>query len=139
MRSSITAAALAMLLLGCGSRGPSPTATGSAEAGRPGSGILGRVHLGPQCPLESAAHPCPDRPAAGSVVTISGPVPARSTTGLRVVARTTSDAAGAFRVALPPGRYVVTADAGMSCPEASRRVVSGAYAEVDLRCDTGIR
>ena len=40
---------------------------------------------------------------------------------------------------LRPGTYVVTADAGMSCTRMTARVEPGAYAETDVRCDTGIR
>ena len=57
----------------------------------------------------------------------------------RVVARTTTDARGSFRVGLIPGTYVVTADAGMSCAVVLVRVTGGPDAKVDIQCDTGIR
>ncbi len=56
-----------------------------------------------------------------------------------VVACTTADADGSYRVAVAPGRYVVTADAGMSCEPMDARVTAGAYSKVDIPCDTGIR
>ena len=58
---------------------------------------------------------------------------------MEVVARTTTHADGSYRVAVPPGMYVVTAHAGMSCELMNIRVTSGAYSKVDIPCDTGIR
>ena len=56
-----------------------------------------------------------------------------------VVARTTTDADGSYRVAVAPGEYVVTADAGMSCELMDARVAAGNYTTVEIPCDTGIR
>lgn len=56
-----------------------------------------------------------------------------------MVARTTTDADGSYRVAVAPGEYVVTADAGLSCELMDARVAPGAYTKVDIPCDTGIR
>ena len=47
--------------------------------------------------------------------------------------------AGNYRVGVAPGKYVVTADAGMSCELMDARVEAGAYSKVDIPCDTGIR
>ena len=58
---------------------------------------------------------------------------------MEVVARATTDADGSYRVAVSPGMYVVTAQAGMSCELMDRRVTAGAYSKVDIPCDTGIR
>lgn len=91
------------------------------------TGITGRVLLGPQCPVEVAGEPCDDEPAAHVTVLVSGE-PAAET-----------DADGRFRVALAPGEYVVTADAGMSCDAVDARVPDGGYARVEISCDTGIR
>ena len=55
------------------------------------------------------------------------------------VARTTTAADGTFTVVLDPGDYVVTAEAGISCELMDARVARGAYTEVDVPCDTGIR
>ncbi len=138
-RRCLTGLVLALLLTGCGDRSHS-TADGNPTRGtRARSGILGVVHLGPTCPVENQTRPCEDRPARGSTVTIARVYPSGSSAGLRVVARTTTDRAGRYRIELRPGTYVVTADAGMSCTRMTRRVTSGAYAETDVRCDTGIR
>jgi hypothetical protein len=119
-------------LAGCGLHDPD----GSTAAR---SGIVGRLHLGPQCPVERPGHPCPDRPSEGSTVTVAEQGPDLLDESGAVVARTTTDAHGAFRVALSPGTYVVTADAGMSCRRVTARVILGADAKVDIECDTGIR
>jgi len=128
----VLAIALAVpLLAGCGEQGP----------GAPGdqSGVAGRVHLGPQCPVETEGDPCADEPAAGSRVTVAKPLPGDAYAGGEVVARTTTDADGSYRVAVAPGDYVVTADAGMSCELMDARVTAGVYSKVDIPCDTGIR
>lgn len=118
-------------LAGCGTEG-------SAPAGDQ-SGVAGRVHLGPQCPVETAGDPCADEPAAGVDVTVAEQLPGELYAAGEVVATTTTDADGRFRVEVPPGRYVVTADAGMSCELMDARVMAGAYSLVDVPCDTGIR
>jgi hypothetical protein len=118
-------------LAACGNQGPGTT--------QDQSGVAGRVHLGPQCPVETKGDPCQDKPAAGSKVTVAKQPPGNSYAGGEVVARTTTDADGSYRVAVPPGMYVVTADAGMSCELMDARVKPGAYSKVDIPCDTGIR
>jgi hypothetical protein len=127
----LTIALAASLLAGCGDQG--------LRTARGESGVAGHVHLGPQCPVETAGNPCADEPASGSRVTIAEQLPGDSYAGGEVVARTTTDAEGSYRVALAPGEYVVTADAGMSCELMDARVDAGAYSKVDIPCDTGIR
>lgn len=119
------------LLAGCGDQDAGTT--------RDQSGVTGRVYLGPQCPVETAGDPCPDVPAAGSRVTVAEQLPGDSYAQGEVVARTTTDADGSYRVAVAPGNYVVTADAGMSCELMDARVTAGSYSTVDIPCDTGIR
>lgn len=119
----VAVAVLIAMLAGCGEQ----------SRGEPASGILGRVHLGPRCPVQTADHPCPDAPAAGVTVTVSAPGAGD------LVARTHTTRSGTFRVAVAPGQYVVTADAGMSCVRQEVRVSPGRDTSVDLSCDTGIR
>ncbi len=116
---------------GCGARDPGTTLDQS--------GVAGSVHLGPQCPVETEGDPCEDKPAAGSEITVATPLHGDPDAGGGVVARTTTDADGNYRVAVPPGMYVVKAEAGMSCELMNVRVTSGAYSNVDIPCDTGIR
>ena len=119
-------------LAGCGDSGPETT--------RDQSGVAGRVHLGPQCPIETeVADPCADMPAARSTVTVAKQLPGESYASGEVIARTTTDADGRYSVDVAPGRYVVTSDAGMSCELMEARVTASAYSKVDIPCDTGIR
>jgi phage tail sheath gpL-like len=123
--------ALAVSLAACGDQ--------SAGTAREQSGVTGQVHLGPQCPVETEADRCADKPAAGSWVTVAKQRPGDSDAGGEVVARTTTNADGRFRVNVAPGNYVVTANAGMSCEPMDARVTTAAYSQVDIPCDTGIR
>jgi hypothetical protein len=132
MRAGLPLALAAGLLtfIACGDQGP---------ATEPDSGVTGMVHVGPQCPVESATDPCDEQAAAGVTVIVSEQVPGEAYVAGKEVARTTTAADGSFRVSLAPGEYVVTAEAGMSCELMDARVARGAYAEVDVPCDTGIR
>jgi hypothetical protein len=133
MRASgvLIIALVVSFLAGCGVQDPGTT--------RDRSGVQGRVHLGPQCPVETEGDPCGDKPAAGSKVTVAKQLPGNSDAGGEVVARTTSDADGNYRVAVSPGMYVVTAQAGMSCELIKIRVTTSGYSRIDIPCDTGIR
>ena len=116
--------------------------TGCADQGQAThvtSGVTGQVLLGPRCPVEMAGDPCPDQPAAGARVTVTVQLAGELNPDGEVVARTTTDAEGRYRVAVPPGRYVVTADAGMSCELVATPVAASSYAKADIPCDTGIR
>lgn len=128
--TTLTLAAGISMLIGCGAQ--SPTATTP-------SGITGLVHLGPQCPIETVGDRCDDQPAPRMTVTVSEPIPGDSYTAGKLVARVTTDTHGSYRIAVPPGDYVVTSDAGMSCQLTDATVTNGTYAEVDIPCDTGIR
>ena len=132
VRQVLTIALAVSFLAGCGEDAD----TGST---RDQSGVVGVVRLGPQCPLESEDDPCTDQPAVGARVTVARRIPGDSRAAGEVVARATTDADGTFRVAVAPGNYVVTADAGMSCELMDARVTAGAYSKVDVPCDTGIR
>lgn len=130
---ALTLAVAAFFLSGCGDQGQGQT-TGDE------SGVAGRVQLGPQCPVETAGgDPCADDPAPAARVTVSKQLPGDLYAAGEVLARTTTDADGSYSVAVAPGHYVVTADAGMSCALMDARVTTGAYTKVDIPCDTGIR
>lgn len=104
-----------------------------------GSGVAGVVRLGPQCPVEVEGRPCPDVPPVGVKVLIAEQLPGELYGAGDPVAETTTDAKGRFRVAVPPGAYVVTAEAGMSCEFMDAVVTAGAVTDIDVPCDTGIR
>jgi hypothetical protein len=126
----LTLAAGLLIVVACGDQQP---------AAEPDSGVTGVVHLGPQCPVQSSQDPCDAQAAAGVTVTVSEQIPGEAYVAGKEVARTTTAADGTFTVALAPGEYVVTAEAGMSCELMDARVARGTYAKVDIPCDTGIR
>jgi len=97
-------------------------------------GIHGTVRLGPLCPVQSLASPCPDKPVEGWIgVQDSG--------GKWSSYRTSGD--GTFSIALQPGSYQVTAreigDNPRTSKPVSATVRAGSFTEVDLQIDTGIR
>jgi hypothetical protein len=111
------------------------TACGGDGAGDASSGIRGRALAGPQCPVEVAGTPCPDEPWMGTVVATA------TETGDRHTAE--SDASGRFELPLAPGTYELSIEAdGGGPPTAKPQTVTvepGAFAEVTLLVDTGIR
>lgn len=124
------AATVLLLAAACGGR------TGEAP---PRSGVTGLVHLGPQCPVELADQPCPDRPAAGVTVIVSEQLAGEAHAAGRPVGQAVTDDEGRFEIAVEAGDYVVTAEAGMWCELMDARVDASGYVEVDVPCDTGIR
>jgi len=114
------------------------TAPGPTTAAPPpaGSGITGRITVDGGCPVVTDP-PCPDRPYPARI-TIT-----EATTG-KAMASLVSGQDGAYRIALPPGRYVlhVASPEGHPFPRpASVTVVvpPGHYATENVRLDTGIR
>lgn len=105
-------------------------ACGAAAA--PSAGIRGTVFAGPACP--GPAHvdsPCPDLPVAMTLEVVQG---------TSVVAAVTSGADGRFNVALAPGSYTVRSRSGLPALRSqSITVTVGAYTEVALHADTGMR
>lgn len=130
MRLALLLLSAVLVLAGCGDE---------PADDEPRSGIKGQVLLGPQCPVESVDEPCDDVPAADVLVSVSTQPPGEAYGAGDPVATTRTGADGTFEVALAPGDYVVTADAGMSCEFMDAHVTDGDYAEVDVPCDTGIR
>jgi len=108
----------------------------SAPAGSAGSGIGGVAVAGPTCPVEQAGDSaCLPRPVEGAVVVVTDQAGEE-------VGQATTDAEGRFFVALPGGRYRVTAgdvDGLTGAPAPMDVVVSDGEATVELAYDTGIR
>lgn len=101
------------------------------------SGVGGRVTGGPTCPVERPGDPaCAPRLVAGAVLVVKG-------AGGTEIARTTTDASGFYRIALPPGEYTLEAspvEGFMSGPAPTPfTVADGALTALDLSYDTGIR
>jgi hypothetical protein len=113
---------LLVLTVACGS---------SADAS---SAIHGTVLLGPTCPVEMAASPCPTGIWTGTVR-------ATSSDGNTFEAET--DDRGNFAVALPPGTYevvAVTVEGTMPTGVPSTvTVANGVDHELVLQVDSGIR
>jgi hypothetical protein len=105
----------------------------------PPSGIKGTVLLGPTCAIEASPgdnNPVPClTPYAATLVVLDNE-------GVKV-ATVTSGGDGKFQVDLPPGDYVVTPGSGTdSYPIAQPQSVTvdaGAYTEIQVNYDTGIR
>jgi hypothetical protein len=127
------AAAVAGLVSGCGTQGP--------DSGiRQDTGvIIGRVQLGPQCPVQVQGRPCDDKPAVGAPVVISQRLPGEAQAAGPEIARTTTDATGHFHIEVAAGAYVATAAAGMYCQLTYVTVTAGQDARTEIPCDTGIR
>src|SRR6266540_5182449 len=127
MRRMPAISILLLFLVACAGRGPSTTGD---------TGIRGTVLLGPTCPVETLESPCPDRPLADVEIHVLQ--------GGDVVATVRSDGEGRFAVALDPGRYEVQAvveegGPGMSAKPVDVSVTSGAFTDVSVPVDSGIR
>jgi hypothetical protein len=112
-----------------------PGAGGSGGTGP--SGIAGTAVAGPVCPVVRTNDPnCNPRPVADTVVVVRGLDGSE-------VARTKTNAAGAFQMTLPPGSYTVGGEqtSGFPVPPApvAVTVVANTQTRVDLLFDTGIR
>ena len=124
LRSTLLAATLAVI--GCGSNsllGP------EAE-----QGVEGVALIGPQCPVQSEAIPCPDLPHSATIEVVE------AEGGWVTRVRTGSD--GRFRIGLEPGRYRLLPLSGDPFPVATNvevDVSKGAWSSVTVRVDTGIR
>ncbi|WP_426999039.1 carboxypeptidase-like regulatory domain-containing protein [Pseudarthrobacter sp. N5] len=118
-------AAAGLLLCGC-----------SIDPGR-GTGhsglITGYVMTAPVCPVERVGQECPPRPLSGaSVLALDGDA---------VRGSALTDGTGAFRLALPEGRYVIRASnvGGYASAASQEVVVSGDPVHITLIVDSGIR
>ena len=112
-----------LVLLGCHQQAPA------------GTGIRGVVTLGPACPVETVNSPCPESPFRGDVM---------ATASDGTTTTVTTDAQGGFAMDLREGTYVVTAitpnGSGPPTPiPQTVRVDAGAYTQVTLEVDSGIR
>jgi hypothetical protein len=132
---SLVAAALsgALLLAGCAAPGVPPSSSLT------GSGIEGKVWLGPTCPVErNPPDPnCADRPFATRLALTTAD-------GARVVTEFDSGEDGAFHVRAEPGDYVIRgAREGGGPPtcasEGAITVVAERFTMADVQCDSGIR
>lgn len=119
--------ALTVLLAACGPSVPSAP---------PNTGIRGTVTLGPTCPVERVGEPPCITPLAAALAITSAEDGS-------VVARVSSGPDGAFQVDVPPGDYVIVPEPGGDPfpfgQPVEVTVEAGAYTEVEVAYDTGIR
>ena len=131
MKRPILALAVPMLLLvACSSY----SAVDVPPSPMPDSGVRGTVVQGPNCPVEIAGSPCPDRPWQGKVqaFTLTG----------ALVRETGTNTNGEFELPLEPGTYDLTPYTLDGPPTAKMQrvtVTSHAFLSVTLQVDTGIR
>lgn len=121
---------------------PETTPAPSASAVPGESGVEGVVLAGPTCPVERIDSPCPDRPVSLTL----GFYTATHSTPAVPVATATSDAGGRFRLALPPGTYIVQRACGpQNCAQFPSvkpvmvEVQAGRFTNLTVNADTGIR
>jgi hypothetical protein len=105
---------------------PTPTPTDS--------GIEGRVLIGPMCPVVQAGTECPDQPYQATLMVLRP-------NGQEVM-RFETDKDGRFRVALPPGEYILHPESHNVMPFAAEQtftVSPGEFTQVIVNYDSGIR
>lgn len=133
--------AIALLSVSC--------ADGSEEIGVAASttavttGVRGVVAVSPSCAALAVDQTCPETPVPEAKVVVRSPGTDRSR-GVSVngaVATVTAGRDGTFSVLLPPGDYVVVAEAKSipRCEGVAVRIPSTGFAEVHVLCDSGIR
>jgi hypothetical protein len=129
MRRLLPLLLLLLLLPSCREAAPGSEGGGLAT-------IAGTVLLGPMCPVETEASPCPDEPLPGIEVKAIG-----SNGG--VAATAVSDEEGRFSMRVAGGDYTLEAvlddDPSRSARPVEVSVESGAKVEVDVPVDSGIR
>jgi hypothetical protein len=109
---------------------------GRSEPSGSSSGVAGRVVAGPTCPVETEASPCEPRAVQTDVA-----IESADGEDLRSVP---TEADGSFRVALAPGRYLLTPRPPAGDPDLLPRsltvtVEAGRFVRVTLVLDTGLR
>ncbi|MGW0701759.1 hypothetical protein ACWD0A_21070 [Streptomyces sp. NPDC002867] len=141
MRSRVlTVAATASLmapaaLASCADSPHQGPGTGPRDAA---SGVAGVVVLWPVCPVEGAPEQREDE-CRGEPTKASVHVRDRTTDDVAATARAEPD--GRFRVSVRPDEYTVTAEVPGTefCKAVDVTVRPGMYADVTVRCDTGLR
>jgi carboxypeptidase family protein len=125
----LTLSILALVVVACGSEAPAP--------GAQDQGVRGVVLLGPRCPVETQASPCPDEPLPGVTVRVFRD-------GEPLDETATSDESGRFELRLPPGDYTLEAivpegGPGMFSKPVDVTVPASGFVDVAVSVDTGIR
>ena len=126
-----------MSLVGALILAAAPDGTGQPHPTSAESGIVGVVHIGPNCPLVQSERSCPDRPFAANIMVTN------ATDGQQVLTvRSGQD--GTFRVQLAPATYRLVPHSPHpgAPPYAEPQTVTveeGKYVSVVIKYDSGIR
>lgn len=116
--------------------GPSCEFAPCPTVGTMQSGIVGTVLLGPQCPVIKEGEDCPDKPYQTKLAVTTPD-------GARVITQFDSDKAETFRVSMPAGNYAIRSAAAANvlpyCTADAITVTVGAYTQIVVSCDTGVR
>jgi hypothetical protein len=123
------------LLTACHGDGP----TSPDPASQPHGTLSGAVTLGPNCPAETPANPCPPAPGAFALRKVLVYDLART----RVVVTVDIDSHGFYIVSLVPGQYTVDlqksgADTSRDVP-ATVTILKDLVTSHNISIDTGIR
>ncbi len=122
------------VLASAGSGRGLPRDLAASRVRQPDSGITGKVLIGPTCPVERPGRVCV-RPYQATITIRREP---RHT----LVGRVRSSAAGHFRMALKPGRYLLQPQNGHPYPRSSPQLATvdiHRYTVVLIGYDSGIR
>jgi len=100
------------------------------------SGIKGTVTIGPTCPVERVPRDpnCADKPYQASLRI--------KNQGGKVVIESKTNEDGSFEFSLPPGQYTIesaTTSVMPSLSPVSITIAPGAYSQINLQFDSGIR
>jgi hypothetical protein len=99
-----------------------------------GSGIEGRVLIGPMCPVVQQGQSCPDQPYQATLTV-------RNSNGLQI-AQFQTDEQGRFNIPLVPGEYILHPESPNGVPFAGDQsfvVETGQYTQLTVHYDSGIR
>lgn len=115
-----------LILAACSPVRPTPADTG----------IEGQVLIGPMCPVAREGVDCPDQPYQATLVILRADG--------REVIRFETDEEGRFRVAIPPGDYILRPEPPQRKPlpyaaEQEFSVQAGQYTQLTINYDSGIR
>jgi len=126
--ASLVALWLVLAMAACGDTG------GTGETVVTDSGVQGEVRISPLNPVE--------QPGVENDGPYSATLRVRRASDGKLIAETTSDEEGLFRVALPPDAYILEPVNGDPLPTASPQqfiVLSGQFTTLRVDYDSGIR
>jgi len=141
--STMAFGAIASLAVLLAASGQAPPSFSNHDVGPSSTGLEGQTVLGPTCPLQSVSSECADKPAPATTVRVEQATANGNGSGA-VIARVRADTNGKFKLILPPGRYVVTAEPAPGQPEGVAKpqlivVEKGLFTRVVLQFQGGLQ